>query len=263
MANEGAEQSRPRVRVELALGLLVFAYYLLVSSLMGSGREARAIRHAEAVYDVERALWLDVEPWFNRVLHPHRTLVTLANYEYATTYVISALALIIWLMLRRPEQYRAARNSFLLLNVVAITCFALWPTAPPRLVPGQGFVDTVRLGQTWGSWGSPVGDHANQLAAMPSLHFAWAVWVSVVLAWNGHRWWLQAISAVHVAVTFVVIVATGNHYVLDAVAGFVLAVLCVAVVGRPRAGTTPVPAPDAFFLHVETPAAPQGVGGAG
>src|SRR5919112_1670349 len=219
MANEGAEQSRPRVRVELALGLLVFAYYLLVSSLMGSGREARAIRHAEAVYDVERALWLDVEPWFNRVLHPHRTLVTLANYEYATTYVISALALIIWLMLRRPEQYRAARNSFLLLNVVAITCFALWPTAPPRLVPGQGFVDTVRLGQTWGSWGSPVGDHANQLAAMPSLHFAWAVWVSVVLAWNGHRWWLQAISAVHVAVTFVVIVATGNHYVLDAVAG--------------------------------------------
>src|SRR4029453_16511962 len=127
MGSGGAEPSRPRVRVELALGLLVFAYYLVVSSLGGPGREARAIRHAETLYGVERALWLDVEPWFNRALHPHSTLVTLANYEYATTYVISALALLIWLLVRRPEQYGAARNSFLLLNIVAITCFALWP----------------------------------------------------------------------------------------------------------------------------------------
>jgi diacylglycerol O-acyltransferase / wax synthase len=252
--------ARPRVGVELAIGLAVFAYYLVVSHLNGADRDVRAIRHAQDVFALERALWLDVEPWLNNAVHPHRTLVTLANYEYATTYVISALALLAWLMVRRPDQYRAARNSFVLLNVAAITCFGLWPTAPPRLA-GQGFVDTVRLGQTWGSWGSPVGDHANQLAAMPSLHFAWAVWVSVVLARLGHYWWLQVLSAVHVAVTFLVIVATGNHYVLDAVAGFVLAVLCVVVVGAPRPGTA-IPAADAFFLHVETPGAPQVVGGA-
>ena len=261
MATVRAEPTRPRVRVELALGLAVFAYYLVAAHL-GAAREARAIRHAEAVYGLEQALWLDIEPGLNQGLRPHHALVTLANYEYATTYVLSALALLIWLLVRQPEQYRSARNSFVLLNVVAISCFALWPTAPPRLVPGQGFVDTVRLGQTWGSWGSPVGDHANQLAAMPSLHFAWAVWVSVALAWIGHHWWLQSISGVHVALTFVVIVATGNHYVLDAAGGFALALACVAVVGRPQPGTTPVPAADAFFLHVETPAAPQVVGGA-
>jgi hypothetical protein len=230
------------VGVELAIGLAVFAVYLVVSSLGGGEREARAIRHAEAIYGVERALWLNVEPWFNAWLHPHRMLVTLANYEYATTYVVSALALLVWLFVRRPAEYRPARNSFVLLNLAAIGCFALWPTAPPRLVPGQGFVDTVRLGQTWGSWGSPVGDHANQLAAMPSLHFAWAVWVSAVLARLGHRWWLQASSAAHVMLTFVVIVATGNHYVLDAVAGLVLASVCVAVVGRPPPGSVPMPA---------------------
>jgi hypothetical protein len=262
MAKVQAEPARPVVRVELALGLAVFAYYLVVLQLGGAAREARAIRHAEAIYGLERVLWLDIERSLNQALRPHHTLVVLANYEYATTYVVSALALLIWLLVRRPEQYRSARNSFLLLNVVAITCFALWPTAPPRLVPGQGFVDTVRLGQTWGSWGSPVGDHANQLAAMPSLHFAWAVWVSVVLAWIGHHWWLQSISGVHVAVTFAVIVATGNHYVLDAVAGFALAVVCVAVVGRPQPGTARVPPADAFFLYVETPGAPQVVGGA-
>jgi PAP2 superfamily/Wax ester synthase/diacylglycerol acyltransferase catalytic domain/WS/DGAT C-terminal domain len=262
MGKQRGAPARPRLRAELALGLAVFGLYLVVLQLGGAGREARAVRHAEDIYRLERALRLDIEPALNRWLQPHGTLVTLANYEYATTYVISALVLLGWLMLRRPEQYRAARTSFLLLNVVAIGCFTLWPTAPPRLVPAQGFVDTVRLGRTWGSWGSPVGDHANQLAAMPSLHFAWAVWVSVVLAWIGHHWWLQAISAVHVAVTFVVIVATGNHYVLDAVAGFALAVVCVAVVGRPEPGSVRVPAPDAFFLHVETPGAPQVVGGA-
>jgi diacylglycerol O-acyltransferase / wax synthase len=261
MGNSRDAPARPRVWAELAIGLAVFGFYAVVSSLGGPDRQARAITHARAVYDLERDLWLDVEPWFNRTLHPHPLLVTLANYEYATTYVLSAFILLFWLLARRPEEYRPARNSFVLLNVVAISCFALWPTAPPRLVPGQGFVDTVRLGHTVGSWGSPVGDHANQLAAMPSLHFAWAVWVSAVLARLGHHWWLQAISAAHVLLTFAVIVATGNHYLLDAVAGFVLAALCVAVVGRPPAGSVPVPAADAFFLHVETPDAPQVVGG--
>jgi diacylglycerol O-acyltransferase / wax synthase len=255
-------RARPRLWAELAGGLVVFAYYVVVSHRNGPGRRTVAMDHARAVYRLERDLWIDVEPWLNRMLHPHRTLVTLANYEYATTYVVSALALLIWLYVRRPADYRPARNSFVLLNVVAITCFAFWPTAPPRLVPDQGFVDTVRLGQTWGSWGSPVGDHANQLAAMPSLHFAWAVWVSAVLAWLGHHWWLQLLSALHVLLTFAVIVATGNHYVLDAVAGLVLAAICVALVGRAPPGSAMVPAADAFFLHVETPDAPQVVGGA-
>jgi hypothetical protein len=255
-------QARPRGRAELGIGLAVFAYYLVVSHLGGPGRYAAAVDHAGIVYGLERDLWIDVEPWFNAALHPHRTLVMLANYEYATTYVISALAMLIYLLVRRPDHYRPARNSFVLLNVIAISCFGFWPTAPPRLVPDQGFVDTVRLGQTWGSWGSPVGDQANQLAAMPSLHFAWAVWVSAVLAWLGHHWWLQLISAAHVLLTFVVIVATGNHYVLDAVAGLGLAALCVAVVGRPVPGARLVPPADAFFLHVETLDAPQVVGGA-
>ncbi|HST67233.1 MAG TPA: phosphatase PAP2 family protein [Mycobacteriales bacterium] len=261
MGNSRGAPARPRLWAELAGGLLVFGLYALVAALGGPARQARAVAHARAVYDLERDLWLDIEPWANRALHPHPLLSTLANYEYATTYVLSAFVLLFWLLARRPEEYRPARNSFVLLNVVAIGCFALWPTAPPRLVPDQGFVDTVRLGHTLGSWGSPVGDHANQLAAMPSLHFAWAVWVSAVLARLGHAWWLQVISAAHVLLTFAVIVATGNHYVLDAVAGFALAALCVAVVGRPPPGSVPVPAADAFFLHVETPDAPQVVGG--
>src|SRR3954451_3619261 len=116
MATVQGEPTRPRVRVEVGLGLLVFAYYLLVSELALAGRQAEAIRHAATVYGVEQTLWLDVERSLNQALAQHPTLVTLANYEYATTYVLSALALLGWLLVRRPEQYRSARNSFLLLN---------------------------------------------------------------------------------------------------------------------------------------------------
>ena len=106
----------------------------------------------------------------------------MANYEYAYTYVLSAFLLLGWLWWRRPDVYRWARTSFVWLNLLGIACFALYPLAPPRLLAGAGFVDTVLRGGTVGSWGSPLVAHANQVAAMPSLHVAWALWVSVVLA---------------------------------------------------------------------------------
>ncbi|MGH3622556.1 MAG: wax ester/triacylglycerol synthase domain-containing protein, partial [Sciscionella sp.] len=102
-------------------------------------------------------------------------------------------------------------------------------------------------------------ENANQVAAMPSLHVAWALWVSVVLARISGRWFVQVISGVHVLVTLLVIMATGNHYWLDAAGAAVLVWVAVAVTGvsdRRR-----VPASDTFFLHVESPAAPQHVGG--
>ena len=83
------------------------------------------------------------------------------------------------------------------------------------------------LGHTWGSWGSPLVGHANQLAAMPSLHFGWALWVSVVLARISGSRRVQLVSAVHVLLTLWVILATGNHYLLDALVVTVIVAACV------------------------------------
>ena len=187
--------------------------------------------HADDILSLERRLHLDPEPALNRWLAPHHTLRVLANYEYATTYVISAFALLYWLYRRRPELYAWARTSFIWLNLVAIACFAAYPLTPPRLA-GQGFVDTVRLGHTWGSWGSPLVGHANQLAAMPSLHFGWALWVSVVLARISGSRRVQLLSAGHVLLTLWVILATGNHYLLDALVAVVLVSACVTLTPR-------------------------------
>src|SRR6185369_4832861 len=157
-----------------------------------------------------------------------------------------------------------ARTTFVVLNVLGVAGFALYPVAPPRLLNGGGFVDTVSSDGTWGSWGSPVVAHANQLAAMPSLHIAWALWVSVVLARLSGRRWVQVASAIHVTVTLLVIMATGNHYLLDAVGGAVLVALAMLLVGWLRdlpGQPARVASADSFFLYVETPAAPQQVGG--
>ena len=247
------------------LGLALFGVYLLVDALPGNSRRAVADDHGRDVYALERHLHLDIERSLNSWLAPHAMLSKLANYEYAFSYIISAAALLVWVYRRRPDVFGRTRDSFVVLNVIAIICFALYPVTPPRMLAEFGFVDTVTRGGTWGSWGSGLVDHANQLAAMPSLHAAWAFWVSVVLARLGARHWVQALSAVHVIVTMLVIVSTANHYVLDGVAAVALVAVSAALVevwaGRARRPGLVVPSCDAFFLHVEATGAPQHVGG--
>ncbi len=253
---------RPHLVSQVALGLGLFGAYLLVDGL-GAGRRAEALRHGRAILRVEHLLHLDPERALNTWLAPHRALATLANYEYASTYIISALALFVWVWLRRPEEWRFARDSFVVLNLLALATFLLFPTAPPRMLTHLGFIDTVSQGGTVGSWGSGIVDTANQLAAMPSLHVGWALWVSVVLArfTAGPR--VQVVSALHVLLTVVVVMSTANHYLLDAVA-VVLPILAGTRYARWRYDGPPgepVPSCDAFFLHVEAVGAPQHVGG--
>ncbi|HWB34693.1 MAG TPA: phosphatase PAP2 family protein, partial [Rugosimonospora sp.] len=258
---------RPPLLRELALGLAVFALYAAVTGLDGAARERAAHRHGYALLHLERALGIGAEEWLNRALVPHHTLRVVANYEYAFTYLVSVLWLMVWLYLRRPATYRWARNWFVLINLIALGIFAAYPVAPPRLLAGAGFVDTVSAGHTFGSWGSPYVEHANELAAMPSLHIGWALWVSMVLACVSSRWWIQVGSALHVTLTTLVILATANHYLLDALGGALVVWLALALVaavpgrlaGRRAVGTRVAPA-DAFFLHVDAAGAPQQIG---
>ncbi|MEV6844487.1 phosphatase PAP2 family protein [Actinoplanes sp. NPDC051411] len=252
-------ESRRRIARELLIGLLVFGLYSLVQMMHGPARQRAADRHGRDLFDLERRLHLDIEPGLNRWLAPHDFLRTLANYEYAITYVVAAGIMLVWLYARRPDRYREMRNSFVVLNVLGIATFWLYPVAPPRLLAGTHFIDTVREGHTWGSWGSPLVTHANQLAAMPSLHVAWALWVSVVLAELKHTRTVQAVSLVHVGVTLFVIMATANHFLLDAAGGAV--VVWLGFLMARRRVKNEVKAPDAFFLHVENDQAPQHVGG--
>ncbi|TDC48522.1 DUF1298 domain-containing protein [Actinomadura sp. KC345] len=262
LTTEAAGRTRPSARKELLLGLLLFGVYFLVTRLPEHARTGPAREHGLAIYDLEKALNIDIELSLNGWLAEQGIVRVLANYEYAITYIASALALLIWLFLRHPERYRTARNAFILMNLAGLTCFVLYPVMPPRLMPELGYIDTVYLGGTWGSWGSPLVEHADQLAAVPSLHMAWTMWVGVELARVNAKRWVQVVNVVHILVTLYVIMATANHFLLDAFAAvpFVAVPVYIAErMSRPRAAK--VEGPDAFFMAVETPEAPQQAGG--
>ncbi len=96
--------------------------------------------------------------------------------------------------------------------------------APPRLLTGYGFIDTVVAFHTWGSWGSTSVDAAsNQFAAMPSLHVGWALWCTLSV-WTLTRHRLARLLAGYPVLTALVVLGTANHYLLD-VAGGALALL--------------------------------------
>jgi len=261
-----ARRARPKIVVweQVLLGLVLFAFYVVVSRLKSADRTHDAEHHARQIWHLERWLHIDPERVMNHWLVHHETLRTIADYEYAFTYIVSAFAALIFLLVRHPEIYRRARMSFVITTGAGLLCFWLYPVMPPRMLPGAGFIDTVTHGHTWGSWGSSLVRGANVLAAMPSLHMAWALWVSVVLLWAGVPRWVQLLSMLHVLITLVVIMSTANHYVLDAVAAVVLVVVAdqVAIRIHPPWEGSVVPSADAFFLHVEDGSGdPQVVGG--
>jgi membrane-associated phospholipid phosphatase len=148
----------------------------------------------------------------------------------------------------RSAVYRRARNALVLINVIGLVVFYLYPVAPPRLLPGEGFIDIVAESGTWGaSPDSPT--HANAFGSMPSLHTAWAVWVAVTVMACSTSVRLRALGWAHVVLTVVITVITGNHYVIDLVAGAVTAGLAWRVT-RPREGSQDSPRQSAGSVRV-------------
>jgi len=238
-AHPHAGQARPALPRALGglwdvgAGLVVFGLYLVVAEIVDH-RLGAANRNAADVLELERFLHVDVERAVNAwTARQPGWLATFADYHYAIGYLVTTFATVLWLRFRRPSAYARHALAFLGLNVAAIAIFALYPVTPPRLMEGHGFVDTVEIHDTVGSWGTGlVSMIANQHAAMPSLHVAWAVWVAYALLSSHAPHWLSRAGVLHVGTTTAVIVMTGNHWVLDAVAGAALAVLVVPAVLR-------------------------------
>jgi len=151
-------------------------------------------------------------------------LATLASWTYWTSeFTVLTLALL-WLYMRRHAHFARFRNTLLLANVIGLLGYVLMPTAPPRLL-GVGFVDEHKDGL--------VQLAANPYAAMPSLHAADALIVGIVLAAVCRRWWSKLFWAIWPAWVWFAVMATGNHFWLDCVAGLAVALIALAVVYRP------------------------------
>jgi hypothetical protein len=185
-----------------------------------------ALAHGSEIMRLERSLHIDPEHTLDRWLAGHNTLGLLVSDYYDNAHFVVTLGLLGFLWWRRADIYRPLRNALVLANVIGFAVFWLFPVAPPRMLPG--FVDIVAVSHAIGSWHTgTLASAANQFAAMPSLHIAWAVWCTVVVWRITARRWLRTLAVIYPCVTAFAVLATGNHYVLDLLGG--LATIAVSV----------------------------------
>ncbi|MFF3906886.1 phosphatase PAP2 family protein [Streptomyces sp. NPDC001848] len=223
---------RPALVREVLLVAGLFLVYKFGRQL-ANGHTAQAFHNAHRVWDWERALRLPGEGAVQSALLHGDTLVRAANLYYVAVHFTATAAFLVWLYLRRPGHYLWARRVLALVTGAALALHLTFPLAPPRMLHAGHLVDTGQLYGPTVYGAEPATDSmANQFAAMPSLHFGWALMVATgLIAATRSRWrWLWLL---HPLLTLLVIVGTANHYWLDAVVATALLGIALAVVPSP------------------------------
>ena len=131
--------------------------------------------------------------------------------------------MLVWLYLRHNERFYFVRNMFMIAMGLALVGYVLLPTAPPRFFPELGFVDTIAYYVNVKHDSGLVALFFNPYAAVPSMHVAFALMISIPTMLIVRNRVAKVLWALYpLVVTFVVLV-TGNHWFLDAVIGAAVA----------------------------------------
>ena len=244
------------VAIEAGVWVGLYAAYLAVRMVAISG-EASAMANARGIVDVERYTGLLIETDVQGWLEP---LHGIFSAYYMLMFGPLVAATLVGLALRRRDAYKELSRALLLAIAIASVVFVVFPAAPPRLIPELGIADTVGLAGSHDS-GSFGGVKFNPYAAMPSMHVGWSLLVGLTLFGVARRRWLKAAAAAHPVLMTVTVVATGNHYLLDAVAGAAIALFALALVRRHASRSQSQPSrrvlPRARVQWVHRPAAAQ------
>jgi membrane-associated phospholipid phosphatase len=256
----------PRGWRDFWLQLAIFwAFFISYEGTRGISDGARdsAFRNADRIIDAQRDLgvfWeLDVQRW---ALDAPGIVELTANQTYFACQFLISYGFMLWAYFRRNHAWYFMRNVLIVAGFLGLIGYVTYPTAPPRMFEELGFVDTIH-GEAVSHQTGIVATFANPYAAMPSLHTAYALIIGTSGFLVARHLITKIVWAGYPALVVFSIVATGNHWILDAVAGAFVA-LCAAMVGLaltrgvlPRrgrapagplvkdrqAGPTPVPAP--------------------
>jgi hypothetical protein len=147
---------------------------------------------------------------------------------YLNSHFVVTTLFLGWLYFRRNEHFYFVRNMFMVAMAIALLGYALYPTMPPRLLPGEGFTDTIAAFTGVAQDSKTAGLLVNQYAAVPSMHIAFSLMVAAPAVALSRNLAARMLWSVYPLLVFAVIVTTGNHYWLDAAAG--AAVACLAAV---------------------------------
>jgi hypothetical protein len=208
-------------RREVAIGLGVYGAYLLVRRLVvNEAGRARAAANAERIVAVERRLGLHVEPELQALLLPRRRLVAVLNVAYVTLNVGLTVGWLIRLFRGRHPDFHRLRRAAAVATLGAQPVFLFFPVAPPRTL--DHFVDTIADVSGVDLDAGVIAKLYDPIAAMPSIHITYAVITAAGIAQTSRSPLARVLAPAYPPLVALVIFATANHYVLDAIGGAAL-----------------------------------------
>jgi hypothetical protein len=217
-----------RLALQTAVVLLAARAYRFVRGLT-EGDRATAEQNGRILLDIERLTGLDVELGIQSVVLQSRLLIDLCNRIYVFAYWPTIIVALVALFVLDRSLFRVYRNALFISGAIGLVVFATFPVAPPRMAPG--FVDTVHRFTDSTSIARP-GDFTNEFAAMPSFHVGWMLLAGLAAMPLVRRWWARALLLVPAGVMTFVVMATANHYLIDAIVGGAVVAAALAVARR-------------------------------
>ncbi len=195
-----------------------FFFYFLTRGVVADRAGEAFLRGADIV-DIERKMGIFHESQIQSLFLPKQWLIDFFNAVYFWGHfpliLIMAVLLYIW---RRPV-YEFLRNTLVASGAMGLAIYVLFPVAPPRLMPHLGFVDTMERFSNVSYQSESMGTFTNPFAAVPSLHFGWALVIGITFVWMFRHPLLRAFGVALPLAQGTAIIVTGNHFFLDAVAG--------------------------------------------
>jgi hypothetical protein len=225
----------------LAEASFIYAAYLSYYLVRGLVKDQAVVARENAyrVIEFERDLFMFVEPQLQQFALNHEHLIDAMNLVYVWLHWPVMVIVLVWLFLNHPAEYVKYRNAVLISGALALLIFTFFPVAPPRFMPEFGFVDTLDQRSYSQHVLLPSG-LANKYAAVPSLHVGWNLLMALAVIRNARTLQARTIGCALPVLMTSSVVLTGNHYVIDAVAGDVLALTGLVIAVRFFA----TPAPD-------------------
>jgi membrane-associated phospholipid phosphatase len=205
---------------QLALFAAAYLGYELVRAVVATTGQ-RPFTDAARIISLERRLGVFVEPQIERWVgtHAHPLLVA-SDWIYLNAHIVVSVVALVYIYVRRNDSFYFVRNMFVLSMALALVGYALFPTAPPRLMPQYGFTDAIE------SFAGPAVNHSqllNEYAAVPSMHVCWALMTGGAMAALTKRRLVRALWLAYPLLIAFVVIVTANHYFTDVVLGAVTA----------------------------------------
>lgn len=232
------------------MALAAFIYFYARGLI--HARAGEAADNASWLVSFERSIGIFHEPTVQSWILGRTWLTDLANAVYIYGHWPVVISTLTWLLVRHREMFRVYRSAMLISGAIGIVVFVMFPMAPPRFLTDLGFVDTVTLhSEAYRVLQPP--SLTNQYAAMPSLHVGWNLLMGIAIVTQTRSRFWKLFGAAMPLLMYLATIVTANHYLLDGIAGAIIALTGLAIAWRWRGPKDEPPAHMAVRVPVTPP----------